>query len=307
MFHGLGQGLSAVGAEQHGGAYQGAGLVDVHELEFADGQLLPDGREVNRLSAGHAARTRSRRQEIEHVELPRRCYSRKVLRQRVERLGLQGIANQQCGRFIEFDVAGGFAATQDIVIHAGQVVMDQRIGVDQLDSDGRNIEHAAVGAENCAGGMAQQRAHALAAAEHRIPHCVVQATGRKLGRGQGGLQGGLGALLDASHPSREIHDGLCILFAATARAVARGGGIEFAQTVGIEDANLLFRRAQGCLALAQQRHTALVCIQCILQGHFPGLHGRDDTLQLGQSGFECGGCRACWIGVRNGVRICGHE
>jgi hypothetical protein len=58
MFHGIGQGLSAVGAEQHGGAYQRAGLVDVHELELADGQLLADGREVDRLSAGHAARTR---------------------------------------------------------------------------------------------------------------------------------------------------------------------------------------------------------------------------------------------------------
>jgi hypothetical protein len=62
--------------------------------------------------------------------------------------------------------------------------------------------------------------------------------------------------------------------------------LEFAQAVGIQDANLLFCRGQCCPALGEQRHAALVGVQRLLQGHLAGLHGRDDALQFGQSGFE---------------------
>jgi hypothetical protein len=37
----------------------------------------------------------------------------------------QGIADQQRRRLVVFDVAGRFAAPQDIVIHAGQIVVHQ--------------------------------------------------------------------------------------------------------------------------------------------------------------------------------------
>ena len=41
--------------EQYGGTYQRAGLANVHEFQFTDGQLLTDRSEVDGLTAGHAA------------------------------------------------------------------------------------------------------------------------------------------------------------------------------------------------------------------------------------------------------------
>ena len=52
---GIRHGFAAMGAEQYGGTYQCTGLADVHEFEFADGQLLANRREVDGLAAGHAA------------------------------------------------------------------------------------------------------------------------------------------------------------------------------------------------------------------------------------------------------------
>ena len=52
-------GIAAMRAEQHGGADQRAGLVDVHLLEFGQRQRLADGGEVDGLAAGHAARAGS--------------------------------------------------------------------------------------------------------------------------------------------------------------------------------------------------------------------------------------------------------
>ena len=77
-----------------------------------------------------------------------------MLRQHMKRLGLQRIADQECGCFVKLDVAGRFAATQDVVVHAGHVVMHQRIGVDHFYGNRRRVEHAAVGTENRPGRMA---------------------------------------------------------------------------------------------------------------------------------------------------------
>ena len=47
---------AAVGAEQHRGADQRAGLVDVHVFQFAAVELAAHGFQVDGLAAGHAAR-----------------------------------------------------------------------------------------------------------------------------------------------------------------------------------------------------------------------------------------------------------
>ena len=43
--------------QQHAGADQGAGLVDVHVFQFGQGQFPPDRRQIDRLAADHAAGT----------------------------------------------------------------------------------------------------------------------------------------------------------------------------------------------------------------------------------------------------------
>ncbi|MNV82786.1 hypothetical protein D3C71_1765420 [compost metagenome] len=91
-------------------------------------------------------------------------------------------------------MGGRAAATQIVVVHCRQVVVDQRIGVDQFDRNGRCIQAGILGAEQMAGGVDQQWAHALAAAEGRVAHGLVQALRGHVGIGQGALQLLFGAL-----------------------------------------------------------------------------------------------------------------
>ena len=117
---------------------------------------------------------------------------------------LQCIADQQGGRLVVFDMAGRPAAPQHVVVHAGQIVMDQRIGMDQFDGTGGCIDLLRIGAECLTGGMAQQWTHTLAATERAVTHRCMQAHWRGRGRRQPALQRGLGAALDHGHPGAEI-------------------------------------------------------------------------------------------------------
>ena len=45
--------------------------------------------------------------------------------QHLEGLGQQRIAGQDRRRLVEFDVTGGFAAAQFVIVHGWQVVMDE--------------------------------------------------------------------------------------------------------------------------------------------------------------------------------------
>ena len=45
----------------------------------------------------------------------------------------QGIPGQNRRRLVKFAVQCGPAATQVVIVHAGQVVMDQRLGMDAFD------------------------------------------------------------------------------------------------------------------------------------------------------------------------------
>jgi hypothetical protein len=95
-------------------------------------------------------------------------------RQHLERQCLHGVAGQQRLGFAELHVHRGLAAAHHVVIHAGHVVVHQRIGVDQLHGAGRTQGRLAVATDGLAGGHHQQRAQALAAAQHGIAHGFAQ-------------------------------------------------------------------------------------------------------------------------------------
>jgi hypothetical protein len=105
---------------------------------------------------------------------------------------------------------GRLAAAQDVVVHARQVVMDQRIGVDQLDR-ARCAERRFASAVDCIGsGQHEERAQALAAVEDGVAHRLAEAGGcvggnerveRRLDRVELGERPGIEgvALHDADH------------------------------------------------------------------------------------------------------------
>jgi hypothetical protein len=196
---------AALGAEQDRRADQGAGLVHMHELQLGARQLLAGALDVDHLAAGHAARAGRLCQQPKHAELALRIVGQDVVGEQQEGLRLQGVADQQRGGLVVLDMAGRLAAAQDVVVHAGQVVVHQGVGVDHLDGAAGDVEARRIGAGKFSGGMAQQGTNPLAAAEGGVAHRPVQALRGNVGGGQQVFQRTLGALLHGSHPALEIH------------------------------------------------------------------------------------------------------
>ena len=72
----------------------------------------------------------------------------------------------------------GPPAAQLVVVHRRQVVVDQRVGVDQLDR-GRGGQHRlGLGAGRARGGQREHRADPLAPGEQRVAHRLVEPGGR---------------------------------------------------------------------------------------------------------------------------------
>jgi len=77
-------------------------------------------------------------------------------------------------------VDGGQAAPEIIVIHGRQVVVNQRIAVDQLDCDGRGNGQFRRESEHPGGFPQQEGSGPLAAVERAVAHGRNQTVGRKV-------------------------------------------------------------------------------------------------------------------------------
>ena len=95
-------------------------------------------------------------------------------------LGLQAVAHQQRSCFVVFNVAGRPATAQDIVIHARQVVMHERVGMDQFHGAGDDFQSFRCAVRQLAGGKCEQGAHAFASAQAGVAHGLMQASGNGL-------------------------------------------------------------------------------------------------------------------------------
>ena len=155
----------------------------MHAFQVGQGLHLAGGLDVQRLAAAHARGAGGGAQGAQpgHAQFGGdRGFGEDLESQR-----LQGIAGEDRGGFVEGDVHGGPAATQRVIVHGRQVVVHQRIGVDQFDRGGGRVQPAFLGAEDAAGGVHQQRADALAAAQCGMAHGGVQALRGQRGRRQG--------------------------------------------------------------------------------------------------------------------------
>jgi hypothetical protein len=129
----------------------------VHEFEFGLVQRMTDRVEVDGLPAGHAAAIRWRGQ----ADGPFRCCrSASPSSSRVSSSNASDCRlspTKQRGGFVVFDVAGRTAAPQHVVVHAGQIVVNQRIRVDQFDGAGDDLQLAPGTLRQFAGGEGKQR------------------------------------------------------------------------------------------------------------------------------------------------------
>ena len=92
--------------------------------------------------------------------------------------GEEAVAGQDRDVLPEDDVGRRSAPPQLVVVHRRQVVVDQRVGVDELDR-GRGGQHLdRIHARGARGGEAQHGPDPLAAGEQRVAHRLAEARGR---------------------------------------------------------------------------------------------------------------------------------
>ena len=117
-------------------------------------------------------------------------------RQHFVGLGLQRVSRQDSDGFAENFVAGGPAPAQIIVVERGQIVMNQRIGVQHFERRAQFLNARGKRSRDHASGFhAKDRPQPLAAREHAVPHRLVDRNRALRGRRQQALQGGVGQRL----------------------------------------------------------------------------------------------------------------
>ena len=123
-------------------------------------------------------------------------------------------------------MAGGPAAAQRRIVHRRQVVVDQRVAVDQLDrgADARARPPPSTPNSSAAGGD-QERPQALAAAEHGIAHRLVQPRLRPVPpRGSSRSSSASTAAATAAHRLRAARSRSLLLERLQLRRCPRGRG-----------------------------------------------------------------------------------
>ena len=168
------------GLDQFGGRGHAFGL-DIDDLA-ADHTGRKSGVEIAEAADAGAHRNRDLAQDLHYG-----IGGRRNLCDGLEGERLQRVAGQDGDGFAEGDVAGWLAAAQVVVVQRGQIVVDQRVGVQHLDGGAEVLDalgQFAGAGDHPRGLHAQDGLQALAAGEDAVAHGTVDGVGQRLGRGQ---------------------------------------------------------------------------------------------------------------------------
>ena len=99
-----------------------------------------------------------------------------VGRQHLESERLHGVTGEHRLRFTELHMHCGFATPHHVVVHAGHVVMNERVSMNQFDCTGSAKSSLTQAVHRLCGSQHQQRSHALAAVKYAVSHGRAQAS-----------------------------------------------------------------------------------------------------------------------------------
>ena len=86
--------------------------------------------------------------------------------------GLKSVSRKQSGILCKGHMAGGLSPSHIIVVHTGQIVVDQGIGMDHFDGTGKGQGDFFVFSANSAKFLTKGSSYSLSAAEQRISHSL---------------------------------------------------------------------------------------------------------------------------------------
>ncbi len=129
---------------------------------------LAFGGEIERLTACHATQARRACQSGDQADAQVGRQVRLLAGDDVEGAGEQAVAGEDRGRFVEGPVDGRLAATQVVVVHGRQVVVDQRVAVYAFEGGGDAQRSGAGRAEQGGALQHQEGPQPLASVEHPV-------------------------------------------------------------------------------------------------------------------------------------------
>src|SRR6185295_986602 len=168
--------VGAHAAEADGAAEQGGGFAFVNVFQLCGGNRFAFAFEVGHLAGDELERAGGACQ-FEHDVPMGVARPAAALRGDLERLGEEGVAGQNRDAFAEYFVVGEFAAAVIVVVHCGQDVVNERVGVDAFDGAGQGQGVLDGTAAGFSGGEAEGGAHAFAAGEEGVAHRLVNGRG----------------------------------------------------------------------------------------------------------------------------------
>jgi hypothetical protein len=101
-----------------------------------------------------------------------------------EGLGVERVAGEDRDVLAVADVARRPPAAQVVVVHRREVVVDERVGVDELDRARQRQDRGRVDADRPGRRHREHRADALAPREQRVAHRLLEARGPRGGAGE---------------------------------------------------------------------------------------------------------------------------
>ena len=155
----------------------------MHALQRGLVEGVPNTGKVNRLTTGHTQSASGNRQALYPTQTPAGRNIGIAAQKTIKRLRLQGVTRQQSLRLAKLHMDGGLSAAQHIVIHAGHVIVNQRVSVNKLNraarAQGRFTNHGAQRFEGLAvnrltGSNRQQGPQAFTATRDAVLHRFTQ-------------------------------------------------------------------------------------------------------------------------------------
>ena len=262
----------------HRAGDQRAGL---HRLEPSDGGQVEArflGLEVHHLPARHSRRAGAMGKAADQLDADEGIWVRRFVGKNLEGERMQAIAGKDRGRLVEFAVDGGLAAADIVVVHRGQIVMDQRIDMDAFERSGDARGACLVDAEKLRRREDEKRAKPLAAADRGVAHRAIEPFARIAGNGEQLIE--LPVDLGGGLPERRLEREAGLGHRRhSVRGEGRGAGRP-AFAIGANRLDPRLRRIEPRRALAAQLVAALVQVDCFLQLRFAAFEAADDPLQL---------------------------
>ena len=152
--------------------------------DLGQAEVAPRGRKVHHLTTCHSSGARSPSKLEDEVGTHPRIFVSGRVSQDLERQGMEAVSGKNSFRLAECAVHGRLAAAKVVIVHARQVVMNQRVDVNRLDCAPDPQGSLRIDREQPRGRGGKKRAKPFASPDRRVAHRFIEPLTPILGRNE---------------------------------------------------------------------------------------------------------------------------